>query len=191
MGAPQRGGFYFVGGRLAVDFLNTQPAAVGGPELIEAAADVRAWARAAGVEEGAEGAAGRPVDVVRLRRFRERLRVVLDGWRRGAPRREDVAVINRHLERAPEVLELVLHGKRLAGRRRTAGGSLVRLHGVVARSAAELLTDGEPRRYRKCANPTCGLWFYDDSKAGRRRWCSMQLCGGRAKSRAFARRRKR
>ncbi len=188
MGAPRRGGFYFVGGRQAVDFLNTRPAVTGAPELLVAAADVRAFARAAGVEEGAEA---RPGDVVRLRRFRERLRVLLDGWRRGALRRADVAVINRHLERAPEVLELALHGKRLVRRRRTAGGSLVRLRGLVARSAAELLMDGEPGRYRKCANPTCGLWFYDDSKAGRRRWCSMQLCGGRAKWRAFARRRKR
>lgn len=188
MGAPRRGGFYFVGERLAVDFLNTRPAGAGGPELLAAAADVRAWARAAGVEGGAEP---RPGDVLRLRRFRERLRVLLDGWRRGAPRRADMAVINRHLQRAPEVLELALHGRRVVARRRMAGGSLVRLHGAVARSAAELLMDGEPGRYRKCANPTCGLWFYDDSKAGRRRWCSMQLCGARAKWRAFARRQKR
>ena len=186
MGAPRRGRFYFVGGRLAVDFLNTRPAIAGGPELLEAAEDVRRWARLAGVGERAEARGG---DVARLRRFRERLRMLLDGWRRGAPRQAEVALVNRYLARAPEVLELAVQGGRLVGRRRT-GGSLGRLPGVVARSAAELLVDGEPRRYRKCADPTCGLWFYDDSKAGRRRWCSMQLCGGRAKWRAFARRRK-
>src|SRR2546425_857300 len=57
-------------------------------------------------------------------------------------------------------------------------------------AAAELLAGGDPRRLRKCANPSCRLMFYDVSKAGRRRWCSMRTCGGRAKSRAFYRRRR-
>ncbi|WP_067485597.1 CGNR zinc finger domain-containing protein [Actinomadura hibisca] len=37
-------------------------------------------------------------------------------------------------------------------------------------------------RIRKCANPDCVLWFYDISKNGRRRWCSMDACGNRAKT---------
>ncbi|XVV15448.1 CGNR zinc finger domain-containing protein [Actinoplanes sp. CA-131856] len=38
-----------------------------------------------------------------------------------------------------------------------------------------------PGRIRKCANPECRLRFYDVSKAGARRWCSMATCGNRAK----------
>ena len=35
---------------------------------------------------------------------------------------------------------------------------------------------------------TCVLYFYDTSRNGTRRWCSMQGCGGRAKaSRHYAR----
>jgi predicted RNA-binding Zn ribbon-like protein len=58
----------------------------------------------------------------------------------------------------------------------------------LAWSAVTMLRDDDPERYRKCANPACLLRFYDDSKPGRRCWYSMELCGGRAKSRAFRRR---
>lgn len=45
---------------------------------------------------------------------------------------------------------------------------------------------GERReRVRKCANPRCVLWFYDQSKNGGRRWCSMEVCGNRAKVSRF------
>jgi predicted RNA-binding Zn ribbon-like protein len=40
-------------------------------------------------------------------------------------------------------------------------------------------------RIRGCANPECVLWFYDVSKNGRRRWCSMEGCGNRAKAARF------
>jgi predicted RNA-binding Zn ribbon-like protein len=38
-------------------------------------------------------------------------------------------------------------------------------------------------RVRRCANPECGWLFLDDSRAGKRRWCSMSSCGNRAKAR--------
>ncbi|GAA2331439.1 CGNR zinc finger domain-containing protein [Streptomyces kunmingensis] len=45
------------------------------------------------------------------------------------------------------------------------------------------LLDEGPARIRECANPVCVLRFYDISKNGGRRWCSMAACGNRAKSR--------
>lgn len=45
----------------------------------------------------------------------------------------------------------------------------------------ELLAD-RPDRVRTCDHDGCSLWFVDTSKAGRRRWCSMQACGNRTKS---------
>jgi predicted RNA-binding Zn ribbon-like protein len=39
-----------------------------------------------------------------------------------------------------------------------------------------------PERIRRCANPECVLHFYDVSKNGTRRWCSMAGCGNRAKA---------
>ncbi|MEU6043496.1 CGNR zinc finger domain-containing protein [Streptomyces griseus] len=39
-----------------------------------------------------------------------------------------------------------------------------------------------PDRIRPCANHACVLHFYDVSKNGTRRWCSMAGCGNRAKA---------
>ena len=66
--------------------------------------------------------------------------------------------------------------------------SLEWLLAAVARSAAELLAEGAGAPVRPCANPTCSLFFYDDSRTRKRRWCSMALCGNRSKVAAFARR---
>lgn len=59
---------------------------------------------------------------------------------------------------------------------------------AVARSAAEIIAEGPGARLRLCANPKCGLFFYDTSRTHRRRWCSMTVCGNRHKVAAFARR---
>lgn len=59
---------------------------------------------------------------------------------------------------------------------------------AVARSAAEIIVEGPHGRMRLCANPGCGLFFYDTSRTHRRRWCSMTVCGNRHKVAAFARR---
>lgn len=54
----------------------------------------------------------------------------------------------------------------------------------ITRSAAELLTSPELARVRSCPGTGgCGWLFLDTSKNGRRRWCSMESCGNRAKAR--------
>jgi predicted RNA-binding Zn ribbon-like protein len=67
-------------------------------------------------------------------------------------------------------------------------GGLDWLLAAIARSAAELIAEGPSARLRVCSNPTCGLFFYDNSRTRRRRWCSMSRCGNRHKVRAFSRR---
>jgi predicted RNA-binding Zn ribbon-like protein len=45
-----------------------------------------------------------------------------------------------------------------------------------------------PDRIRSCAHDSCVLHFFDTSRNGTRRWCSMATCGNRAKaSRHYAR----
>jgi predicted RNA-binding Zn ribbon-like protein len=66
-------------------------------------------------------------------------------------------------------------------------GGLDWLLAAVARSAAEIVAEGARARLRLCANPHCGLLFYDNSRTRRRRWCSMAVCGNRSKVAAFAR----
>ncbi len=59
----------------------------------------------------------------------------------------------------------------------------------AAASYLELLDD-RPDRIRRCAHPACVLYFYDTSRNGTRRWCSMEGCGSRVKaSRHYARNR--
>jgi predicted RNA-binding Zn ribbon-like protein len=67
-------------------------------------------------------------------------------------------------------------------------GGLEWLLAAIARSAAELLVEGPAAPIRRCANPSCGLFFYDDSRTHRRRWCSMAACGNRHKVASFVRR---
>ena len=49
-------------------------------------------------------------------------------------------------------------------------------------SAADLLLKGDPARIRQCANEKCRWVFLGVSKAGARRWCTMNSCGNRAKA---------
>lgn len=57
---------------------------------------------------------------------------------------------------------------------------------LVAQAAADLLTSENRHRVRACPGDDCGWLFVD--RHGRRRWCSMETCGNRAKARAFAHR---
>ncbi len=60
----------------------------------------------------------------------------------------------------------------------------------IARDAIEMLSDPDQRgRVRECAAPDCVTVFYDDSRPGRRRWCSDKVCGDRNRARAYRARR--
>jgi predicted RNA-binding Zn ribbon-like protein len=68
-------------------------------------------------------------------------------------------------------------------------GGLDWLLAAIARSAAEIVAENSSMRLRRCANPACGLFFWDASRTHRRRWCSMSVCGNRHKVASFAKRR--
>lgn len=54
----------------------------------------------------------------------------------------------------------------------------------IADAIGELVCQKDFRLVRKCESPACTLWFLDVSKAHARRWCSMAVCGNRAKAAA-------
>ena len=60
-----------------------------------------------------------------------------------------------------------------------------RLLFTIAFDAADLLLSGERSRLRVCEGAGCGWFFFDRSKAGRRRWCDMEVCGNRVKVRSY------
>ncbi len=61
---------------------------------------------------------------------------------------------------------------------------------VLARSIADLLCNTDRDRTRGCDGPSCTFWFHDITKNNSRRWCSMAICGNRAKAAAHRARRK-
>jgi predicted RNA-binding Zn ribbon-like protein len=60
--------------------------------------------------------------------------------------------------------------------------------GVVVATVATAMTDGTWWRMKLCPGRDCGWAFYDHSRNQTSRWCSMAVCGGRAKARSHYRR---
>jgi predicted RNA-binding Zn ribbon-like protein len=55
----------------------------------------------------------------------------------------------------------------------------------VAAAVATAAIEGTWTRLKACQAGTCHWAYYDRSPAGRGRWCSMQVCGARAKMRRY------
>lgn len=64
-------------------------------------------------------------------------------------------------------------------------GALATLAGIVAEAAAA----GTWPRLKACPAEACGWVFYDRSRNHSGRWCDSRVCGNRAKTRAYRRRR--
>ena len=102
----------------------------------------------------------------------------------------DVAALNRRLEQSLPNLRLVHRNQGFDWAWSGSQSSLDRMVWPVVRAAAELLTSDLCDRVRECDSETCNWLFIDRSRAGRRRWCDMKVCGNRAKARRHYRRRK-
>ena len=64
------------------------------------------------------------------------------------------------------------------------------LMSTVAQDAIDVFGGPRGARLKRCEGSRCALLFVDTSRSGRRRWCSMERCGNRAKVVAHRRRRK-
>jgi predicted RNA-binding Zn ribbon-like protein len=53
----------------------------------------------------------------------------------------------------------------------------------IARAMGDLVCQADFRYVRRCER--CMLWFLDVSRGHQRRWCSMAVCGNRAKAAAY------
>ncbi|AGL15670.1 CGNR zinc finger domain-containing protein [Actinoplanes sp. N902-109] len=58
------------------------------------------------------------------------------------------------------------------------------LDAIVAAVAAGAARD-DWKRIKLCAAPDCRWAFHDTSRSGRGRWCSMEVCGNRHKTRTY------
>lgn len=101
----------------------------------------------------------------------------------GRPPADAVATINEVAARPSLVPQLGADGVA-----RLSPGTASQAASTIARDAIDLFGSPLVERIRVCAADDCGLLFVDTSRPGRRRWCSMEWCGDRAKKRAAGRR---
>ncbi|MDF1792535.1 MAG: CGNR zinc finger domain-containing protein [Thalassobaculaceae bacterium] len=123
--------------------------------------------------------------VADLCRFREALyRLIV-----GAPQAGDLDLLNAALSAVGDRGRLVAGSDGYSWAAEATATGLAVLKAALARSAADLLVDSARlARVKECHGHGCGWLFVDESRAGNRRWCSMQTCGNREKARAHYRR---
>jgi predicted RNA-binding Zn ribbon-like protein len=176
-------GFRFRGGRVCLDFVATvgwrhRPVPV---ERLGTPADLGRWLSAINLTSSRTRPSA--ADLEQAYELREAIwrlaRAVLDGRRFAA---RDLRTLNS-VATAP-VRRPAL----------TSDGAVTWVDAGVRGALAEIARDAvalfgsDTSRLKECARPDCSLLFVDDSRAGRRRWCSMEACGNRAKTRAYRRR---
>jgi predicted RNA-binding Zn ribbon-like protein len=151
---------------------------LGSPEAL------RSWMRQHDVAPGNDLG---PEDLSRAIEFREALRALL--WANNGAHLDPEAL--RALRQAAEqglIRVEIDPGGRAAARPARAGvGALfARLLAAVADSQAA----GTWERIKACAAEDCQWAFYDHSRNRSRAWCTMEVCGNRAKTRTYRARRK-
>ena len=195
-----RDGFLFLGNHLALDFVNTRPTPKGEPvELLTDFPALLKWFQAAEVIDAADAERLNHLDgdssdkagaLATALSFREKLRravVSLEHNKQVPP--DIVKEVNRLMALHP-----VLHRLENGGQKPWSLKQWFRperpedLLAPLAYAAAQLFTETDFTRIRKCAN--CILHFEDTSKKANRRWCSMRLCGNRFKVAAYAAKRR-
>ena len=187
--------FQYIGGDPAVDFVNTVDWTSRGPEQerLKDFHGVLRWAEGAGVVSAkAAGslrararAKPREADAayrnaLRVREVLERLFRALAG---SEPAGDALDDFNRELARALEWMRVEPAGPALQLGWRETGENLDSVVWRVIWSAASLIVSEEASRIRICGGPDCGWMYVDRSRNKLRRWCQMETCGTREKSR--------
>jgi predicted RNA-binding Zn ribbon-like protein len=199
---------FFIGDDLALDFLNSVAAPWGEEiEWLASGCDLVAWleqAHAVPANVSAHFCAHtgpRALDAVasQARELREWFRGFVRnhaGKPLGGRALRNLAPLNQLLERdeAYRQIEIALPGGgrendrdrhralRWQAKRRWRSPNALLL--PIAEAMGDLVCQKDFTRVRRCEGPTCTLWFLDVSKGHARRWCSMAVCGNRAKAAA-------
>jgi len=187
-----------IGEVLALDFANTVSAAGDPADILRSWSDLIDFLELRQAVSPAEGGDLRTMGEQDARRsaaafdaglrLRETVRSILAAMATRRPLRAGwVAQINEALRWGAGAARLVRHdpGWQLGFAPDLADP--LRALAPIARSMADLVASGG-REVRKCANPRCVRYFRDRSRSGRRRWCSMAVCGNRMKVAAHLRR---
>ncbi|MFK0291344.1 CGNR zinc finger domain-containing protein [Streptomyces sp. NPDC090442] len=182
MAAPY--GFRFDSGRVCLDLMATAGGNPAAGERLTGPAPLAAWL--AGAQVVPPGAPLDGVDarwVARFQALRAPLGRAVRAELLGRAAASDLALLNAAAGAAPPPVVHVVRGPDgaltgvLAQPPDCAG-----LLATVARDAVALLADPVARgQLRQCAGDGCSLVYLDASRGRRRRWCSSEVCGNRAR----------
>jgi predicted RNA-binding Zn ribbon-like protein len=162
--------------------MNDRAPAPGGLALVQALVntlDVDSGADRLDTEEGRVPFGLKEADGPAARELRESLRAVCLAHAGHPPHRE-VTPLGRLLAAAP--LVVTVDGDGAAS---LTAADPAPLASRVAAAVAQALVEGTWLRLKACEAPDCHWAYYDRSPAGRGRWCSMAVCGARAKMRRY------
>lgn len=160
----------------------------GAVERLRDPSDLSRWFREAGMTE--HQLAVSKGELAAARALREAVHRIAAAVREAtAPEKADLDLLNHWTARPLPGAGLTLDGdgtpRPLPPALDTPG-----LLGLLARDAADLLGGPLSGRIRECAAADCTLLFVDESRAGARRWCSMDACGARVKMAEYRARRR-
>ncbi|MCS5735616.1 CGNR zinc finger domain-containing protein [Herbiconiux daphne] len=142
----------------------------------ERLADPASWAKWAAEHD--LGAAATAADLREARALRETLRQALLANHDRAPLpAETIEALDAAADRSRPALQFSGRGSHLVPR----GSGVDALFGRVVATVAAALADGTWQRLKVCASDDCRWAFYDTSRSRTGQWCSMSICGNRAK----------
>jgi predicted RNA-binding Zn ribbon-like protein len=193
-----------LGGRLALDFVNTVEPRTGSGQrdFLPDYAALAAWmAHSGGVtaDEARRLGSAASADAIRaaavwrraidLREALYRIVLAVAEGHRPAPR--DLAALSRAFSRAQRHAMLTADGTEIRWSW-DSPADLERPLWEMAKSAIEILTTDDASRLGVCRHGIdgCGWVYLDATKNGSRRWCGMPDCGTRAKARRLTERRR-
>jgi predicted RNA-binding Zn ribbon-like protein len=190
--------FKYIGGDPSVDLVNTVDWTSKGPDFERLTSYERLthWAEGAGLVSAADGRRLRQQAVAHPRKakaaweaarwLRWVLQQVLGKVAAGEPPGPALDDFNELLSETLSHLRVASTAGSPKWDWRGGGEDLGSILWPVVWSAATLLTSADAERLRVCASPDCGWMYVDRSRNGLRRWCQMETCGTREKSRRRA-----
>jgi predicted RNA-binding Zn ribbon-like protein len=180
--SPEGTRWWFDSGSLALDFAYTGTMTAAdaaenfSQELLRAPADLTSWL--AGRLPSAEAGDRDLADALTLRGAIGRLALAASAGRPGDAR--DIDLLNLYAA-TPDIPPRLAGGALQAGRTDPRAAQAL---STIARDAVALFSGTTAGTIRGCDAEDCGIIYLDTSRAGNRRWCSMQRCGNRHKVRA-------
>ncbi|MGO1766000.1 hypothetical protein CAP48_02075 [Advenella sp. S44] len=174
----------FIANNLALDFINTTYGmGLRHCDCFDDDSSVLEWLRLAGILP--DDCRRAPAGLAKLARaLRDNARTVILAAKTASP--AEPVVINQVLESGRPTQELAWDAtsnefKIVRHRHNVNAASLLE---PVAQALVHLLLHENLQLVRQCEAHDCTLFFHDQTKSHRRRWCSMASCGNRMKAAA-------